>query len=36
VARRAGHSVDVLLSVYANSIDGDEDFANRRICSVLA
>ncbi len=31
VARRAGHSVDVLLRVYANCIDGDDEVANRRI-----
>jgi integrase len=35
VARRAGHSVDVLLRVYANCIDGDEDIANQRISAVL-
>jgi integrase len=35
VARRAGHSVDVLLRVYANCIDGDDDIANQRISSVL-
>jgi integrase len=31
VARRAGHSVDVLLRVYANCIDGDDEIANGRI-----
>jgi integrase len=36
VARRAGHSVDVLLRVYANCIDGDDEIANSRITSVLA
>jgi integrase len=36
VAIRAGHSVDVLLRVYANCIDGDDEIANRRISSVLA
>ena len=35
VARRAGHSVDVLLRVYANCIDGDDEIANQRISSVL-
>ena len=30
VARRAGHSVDVLLRVYANCIDGDDEIANQR------
>lgn len=35
VARRAGHSVDVLLRVYANCIDGDEDIANERISNAL-
>jgi integrase len=36
VAKRAGHSVDVLLRVYANCIDGDEEVANLRISGVLA
>jgi hypothetical protein len=36
VARRAGHSVDVLLRVYANCIDGDEEIANQRISTVLS
>jgi hypothetical protein len=36
VARRAGHSVDVLLRVYANCIDGDEEIANQRISGVLS
>jgi integrase len=36
IARRAGHSVDVLLRVYANCIDGDEEIANQRITAVLA
>src|SRR5690349_5355127 len=31
VARRAGHSVDVLLRVYANCVDGDDEIANQRI-----
>jgi hypothetical protein len=35
VARRAGHSVEVLLGVYANCIDGDEEMANQRISSAL-
>jgi integrase len=35
VARRAGHSVDVLLRVYANCIDGDEELANERISATL-
>jgi integrase len=36
VARRAGHSVDVLLRVYANCIDGDEEIANQRISGALS
>jgi integrase len=36
IARRAGHSVDVLLRVYANCIDGDEEIANQRISRVLS
>ena len=36
VGRRAGHSVDVLLRVYANCIDGDEEIANQRISGALA
>jgi integrase len=35
IANRAGHSVDVLLRVYANCIAGDEEIANRRITSAL-
>jgi hypothetical protein len=35
VARRAGHSVEVLLRVYANCIDGDEEMANQRIGGAL-
>ena len=35
VARRAGHSVEVLLRVYANCIDGDEAMANQRISGAL-
>lgn len=36
VAERAGHSVDVLLKVYAKCIDGHQDLANRRIESALS
>jgi integrase len=36
VANRAGHSVDVLLRVYAKCIDGGEEIANRRIDEALA
>jgi integrase len=36
VARRAGHSVDVLLKIYASCIDGDERTANQRIDDALA
>ena len=36
IARRAGHSVDVLLRVYANCIDGDEQIANQCITAALA
>ncbi|HEX6467629.1 MAG TPA: site-specific integrase, partial [Streptosporangiaceae bacterium] len=35
VARRAGHSVDVLLKVYAKCIDGQEGLANGRIDDAL-
>jgi len=35
VAPRAGNSVDVLLRVYANCIDGDDDIANGRISHAL-
>jgi hypothetical protein len=35
VADRAGHSVEVLLRVYAKCIDGQEDTVNRRIEAVL-
>jgi enoyl-CoA hydratase/carnithine racemase len=35
VARRLGHSVAVLLKVYANCIDGQEAAANGRIQSAL-
>ncbi|MEV7011146.1 tyrosine-type recombinase/integrase [Streptosporangium sp. NPDC051022] len=36
VAERAGHSVDVLLRVYAKCLDGQKDVANRRIDDALA
>ena len=36
VANRAGHSVEVLLRVYAKCIDGGEEAANRRIDEALA
>ena len=36
VARRVGHSVAVLLSVYANCIDGQEEVVNERIAAALA
>jgi integrase len=35
VARRAGHSVAVLLKVYAHCIDGQADTANTRIDGAL-
>ena len=35
VANRAGHSVEVLLRVYAKCIDGGEESANRRIDEAL-
>jgi integrase len=35
VARRAGHSVAMLLSVYANCIDGEDDVVNARIEKAL-
>jgi integrase len=35
VAERAGHSVDVLLRVYASCIDGGEAAANHRIEAAL-
>lgn len=31
VAQRAGHSVDVLLKVYAKCIDGQREIVNRTI-----
>jgi hypothetical protein len=36
MANRAGHSVEVLLRVYAKCIDGGEKAANRRIDEALA
>jgi integrase len=36
VANRLGHSVKVLLDVYANCVDGDEDLMNKRIGAALA
>jgi hypothetical protein len=35
VAERAGHSVDVLLKVYAKCIDGQEATVNERIERAL-
>ncbi len=35
VAERAGHSVEVLLRVYAKCLDGGEKAANMRIDSAL-
>ncbi|MER5322518.1 tyrosine-type recombinase/integrase [Streptosporangium roseum] len=35
VAERAGHSVDVLLRVYAKCLDGHKDVANKRINDAL-
>jgi len=35
VARRLGHSVAVLLKVYANCVDGEEEIINARISSAL-
>ncbi|MEU4411385.1 hypothetical protein AB0F88_43370 [Streptosporangium sp. NPDC023963] len=34
-AERAGHSVDVLLRVYAKCLDGQKDAANKRIGDAL-
>lgn len=36
VAERAGHSVDVLLKVYAKCIDGDTEIVNQRIEAALS
>ena len=35
VARRLGHSVAVLLKVYANCVDGEQDAVNQRISEAL-
>ncbi|MET8140830.1 hypothetical protein ABZU32_11025 [Sphaerisporangium sp. NPDC005288] len=35
VAERAGHSVDVLLRVYAKCVDGQREIANQRITEAL-
>jgi hypothetical protein len=35
VGRRAGHSVAVLLKVYAHCIDGQADNVNKRIADAL-
>jgi hypothetical protein len=35
-ADRAGHSVEVLLRVYAKCVDGGKEIANRRIAEALA
>jgi integrase len=35
VAQRAGHSVEVLLRVYAKCLDGGEAIANKRIEAAL-
>ena len=35
VARRAGHSVVVLLKIYAHCIDGQADAGNKRIVDAL-
>lgn len=36
VARRAGHGVAVMLAVYANCVDGEEQAVNRRRGQALA
>jgi integrase len=36
VARCLGHSVAVLLRVYANCVDGEQDVVNERIALVLS
>jgi integrase len=36
IAKRAGHSVEVLLRVYAKCVSGQEDVANRRIEEILS
>jgi integrase len=35
IAKRAGHSVEVLLRVYAKCVSGQEEIANRRIDEIL-
>jgi hypothetical protein len=35
VARRAGHSVAVLVKVYAHCIDGEDGTVNKRIADAL-
>lgn len=35
VARRMGHSVEMLVSTYVGALDGDEALANKRIDAVL-
>ena len=35
VAERAGHSVDVLLRIYAKCVAGEDEVANRRIADAL-
>jgi integrase len=35
IAKRAGHSVEVLLRVYAKCVDGQEEITNRRIEEIL-
>jgi integrase len=36
IAQRAGHSVEVLLRVYAKCVSGQEEIANRRIEEILS
>lgn len=35
VAERAGHTVDVLLKVYAKVLDGQRDTSNKKITELL-
>jgi hypothetical protein len=35
IAKRAGHSVEVLLRVYAKCVDGQEEITNHRIEEIL-
>jgi integrase len=35
VARRLGHSVDILVSTYVGALQGDDTIANRRIAALL-